>query len=131
MSYRYYWRMTLPTNSAFDYSVPGVYIRRWKLFMYFVRWDMLRLNKEGVTRAVGVSTRYGPDGSGFELGGRGKFRTCPDRPPRSTQPPSWWVSEVKRPRHDVDHPPPSVSKVKERVELYPPPSSLPSWHVVG
>jgi hypothetical protein len=72
--------VTLLTNSAFDYSVPGVYIRRWKLFMYFVKWDILRLNKEGVTWAVGVSTRYSPDGSGFELGGRDKFLTRPDRP---------------------------------------------------
>ena len=48
--------------------------------MYFVKWDILRRNKEGVTWAVGASTHYGPDGSGFELGGRDKFRTRPDRP---------------------------------------------------
>jgi hypothetical protein len=38
---------------------------------------------------------------------------------------------VKRPGGDVDHPPPSSAKVKERVELYFYSTSGPSWPVLG
>jgi hypothetical protein len=85
--------MTLLAICAFDYSVPGVDMRRWKLFMYFVIWGILRLNKEGVTWAVGVSTCDGPDCSGFELGGRDKLRIRLDRPQGS---PSFLHSGYRR-----------------------------------
>jgi len=39
--------------------------------------------------------------------------------------------EVKRPGRDVDHPPPSSTEVKERVELYLYSPSGPSWPVLG
>jgi hypothetical protein len=38
---------------------------------------------------------------------------------------------VKRPGHDVDHPPPSSAEVKGRVELYLYSPSGPSWPVMG
>jgi hypothetical protein len=41
------------------------------------------------------------------------------------------VPWVKRPGRGVDHPPPSSTKVKERVELYLYSPSGPSWPVLG
>jgi len=38
---------------------------------------------------------------------------------------------VKRPRRGVDHPPPSRTEVKERVELYFYSPFGPSWPVLG
>ena len=38
---------------------------------------------------------------------------------------------VKRPGRGVDHPPPSIAEVKERVELYLYSTSGPSWLVIG
>jgi hypothetical protein len=38
---------------------------------------------------------------------------------------------VKWPRHGVDHPPPSSTEVKERLELYLYSPSGPSWPVLG
>ena len=38
---------------------------------------------------------------------------------------------VKRPGRGVDHPPPSSTKVRERVELYLCSASGPSWPVLG
>jgi len=38
---------------------------------------------------------------------------------------------VKRPGRGVDHPPPSNTEGKERVELYLYATSGPSWTVVG
>ena len=63
------------------------------------------------------------------------FRTRPDR---SWGPPSLLYhehrvsfSEVKRPGRGVDHPSPSSTEVKERVELYFYSPSGPSWPVLG
>jgi len=38
---------------------------------------------------------------------------------------------VKQPGHGIDHPPPSSTKVKERVELYIYSPFGPSWPVLG
>jgi hypothetical protein len=38
---------------------------------------------------------------------------------------------VKRPGHGINRPPPSTTKVKERVELYFFSPSVPSWQVIG
>jgi len=52
-----------------------------------------------------------------------------------TQPPVEWVlglfTGVKRPGHGVDHPSPSSTKVKERVNLYLYSPTGPSWPVLG
>ena len=41
------------------------------------------------------------------------------------------VYQVSFPGHDINHPPPSSPKVKERVQLYLYSSSGPSWPVIG
>jgi len=41
------------------------------------------------------------------------------------------AARVKPPGHDINHPPTSSAKVKERVELYLYPLSVPSWQVIG
>ena len=62
------------------------------------------------------------------------FRTCPDR---SWGPPSllyngyWVFPAVKRPGRGIDHPPPSNTEVKERVQLYLYSPSGPSWPIIG
>ena len=72
---------------------------------------------------------------GSNPGGGEIFRNCPDRPWGL---PSLLYNEyrvslpgVKRPGRGVDHPPPSSTEVKERVELYLYSPSGPSWPVLG
>jgi len=72
---------------------------------------------------------------GSNLSGGEIFRTCPDW---SWGPPSllhnrYWVSfpGVRLPGCGIDHPPPSSTEVKEKVELYLYFPSGPSWHVIG
>ena len=76
----------------------------------------------GHDSSVGIATRYGLDSPEIEPRWGEIFRMRPDRP--------WGApsllyngyrvsfSGVKRPDHSVNHPPPSSSEVKERVELY-------------
>ena len=72
--------------------------------------------------SVGIATRYGLERPTIESRWGGEiFRTLPDR---HWGPPSLinWVlglsREVKWPGRGVDHPPPSSTEVKEKVELY-------------
>ena len=78
----------------------------------------------GRDSSVDIATCYGLDCSGIKSRLRGEiFHTYSDRP---WGPPSlvyngystWSFAGVKRPGHSVDHPLPSSTKVKERVELY-------------
>jgi hypothetical protein len=76
----------------------------------------------GRDSSVGIATCYEMDGPGIESRWGEIFSTRPDRP--------WDLSSllyngyrvsfpgVKRPGRGVDHPPPSIAEVKERVELY-------------
>ena len=76
----------------------------------------------GPGSVIGITTGYGPDGTGIESRGSEIFRTCPDRP--------WSAPSllhnvyrasfpgVKRPGRAVDYQPSSSAEVKERVELY-------------
>jgi len=64
--------------------------------------------------SLGITTRYSPDGLGFEPQYRHgtSYYPCPSRPTlRPTQPPVQWVPGlfpgVKRPGRGVDHPPPT------------------------
>jgi len=45
----------------------------------------------GRDSSVDIATRYGLDGPGSNPDGGGIFRTCPDRPLGTTQPPVQWV----------------------------------------
>jgi len=67
-------------------------------------------------------------------GGGEIFCTHPDQPcgPSSLLYNGYWVFPgVKWLERGVDHPPPSSSKVKERVELYLYSPYGPSWPVLG
>ena len=80
------------------------------------------LTEVGCDNSVGVATRYGMDGPGIESQW-GRDFTHPSRPALVlTQPPIQWVSGpsqgVKQPRRGVDHPSPTTTEVKEKVELY-------------
>jgi hypothetical protein len=72
---------------------------------------------------------------GSNPGGSEIFRTRPYRPLGPTQPPVQWVPGlspgVKRPGRGADHPPPSMCRGHERVELYLYSPSGPSWPIIG
>ena len=84
---------------------------------------------------VGIATRYGLDGPGIESRWGARFSTPVQTGP-GAQPTSYTMGTgsflgVKRSGRGVDHPPPSSSEVKERVELYLYSPSGPSWPVLG
>jgi hypothetical protein len=70
--------------------------------------------------SVGVATRYGLDGPEMEFRGgiSAPVQTGPGAHPASCTKGTGSFPGVKRPEHGVDHPPPSSTEVKERVELY-------------
>ena len=68
---------------------------------------------------------------GSNPGGAKNFRTHPEEPWGSPQPPRQLVSGVKRQGRDVNHPPPFRGEVKERVEQYLYSPCGPSWPLVG
>jgi hypothetical protein len=110
------------------------YIALWQSF-YIRNINSIYKNCDGRDSSVSIETRYRLDGPGI------KFRCCRDFPHpsrlalRVTQPPKQWVpgsfSGVNRSGRGVDHPPPSITEVKERVELYLYSPSGPSWPVLG
>ena len=76
----------------------------------------------GRDSSVGIATRYELDGPGIESQWGARFSATVQAGP-GAYPASYTVGtrsfpEVKRPRRGVNHPPPSCSEVKERVELY-------------
>ena len=82
---------------------------------------------------VGIATRCGLSGAGIGSRWGAKF-SAPAQTGSGVHPPSYKLgtgsfSGVKRPRRDVEQPPPSSAEVKERVELYFP--FGPSWPVLG
>jgi hypothetical protein len=85
--------------------------------------------------SVGIANRYWLDGSGIESRW-GRDFPHPSRPALGpTQPTLQWVTGlsrgVRRPGRGVDHPPPSSTKVKEKVVLYLYSLFGPSWPVRG
>jgi len=72
--------------------------------------------------SVGITPRYGLDGPGIESRWRRDFphpsRLGPGAHPASCTIGTRFFPGVKRPGCGVDHPPPSSTEVKERVELY-------------
>jgi hypothetical protein len=85
----------------------------------------------GRDSSVGIATRYGMDGPGFESRWGRDF----PHPPRLVLVSIQWVSGlswgVMRPGCGVDHPLPTNIEVKERVEVYSYSHSGPSWPVLG
>jgi len=84
--------------------------------------------------AVSIATHYRPHGPGIESVGGKIYYSCPDQPwvPPSLLYNGYWVSflGVVQLGHGNDHPPPSSTKVKERVKLYLYSPSGPSWPVL-
>jgi transposase-like protein len=94
---------------------------------YYNSGKLLRLAIVVQESVVGIATRYGLYGPGI-LSPWGREFSHPSRPiVGPTQPPV----EAKRLRLGVYHTAPSISEVKERVELYIYSQSEPSWLVVG
>ena len=95
---------------------------------------MIRLGRVGRGSGFGVATRYGLDGPGIEPGGArfsAPIQTGPGAHPASCTVGTGSFPGVKRPGCGVDHPPPSIAEVKERVELYHCSTSGASWLVIG
>jgi len=81
---------------------------------------------------VGIATHHGLDSPRIESWRGKSFCTHPDRP---TQPPTQWVlglsgGGLKWLGCGTNHPPPSSTKVQQRVEIYIYSSSGPSWPVL-
>jgi len=86
----------------------------------------------GHDSSVGIATRYGLDGPGIESWWGARFSQPAQTGPRA-HPPSYTMGTgsfpgVKRLGCGIDHPPPSTTKVKERVELY---FNSPLWAFVA
>ena len=85
--------------------------------------------------SVGVATRYGLDGPGFESRRGRDFPHLSIPALGSTQSPVQWIPGlslgIKRPGRGVDHPLSSSVEVTERVELYFYSTSGPSWPIPG
>jgi hypothetical protein len=109
---------------------------------YFCTLDILLLLKKniflfslsqfyvGQDNVVGIATRYRLESPGikFQWGQEFPHQTGPALEP--TQPPIQWVPGllvVKWPGCGIDHPLPSSTKVKERVEVYLYSPSRLSW----
>jgi hypothetical protein len=89
----------------------------------------------GRDSVVGIVTRYEQDCPGIESRWGRDFQHSSRPALGPAQPPVQWVPGhspgVKRPGRGVDHPPPSSTEVKERIELYLYSPSGPSWPVLG
>ena len=85
--------------------------------------------------SVGIANQYELDGPGIESqwGARpsAPIQTEPGAHPASYTMGTESFPGVKRPGRGADHPPPSSTEVKERVQLYLYSPSGPSWPVQG
>jgi hypothetical protein len=89
----------------------------------------------GQDSVVGIATGYELGGPGMESQWGRDFQHLPRPALGPTQPPVQRVMSlfpgVKWPGRCIDHPPPSSTEVKERVELYLCSPSRPSWPIIG
>jgi hypothetical protein len=90
----------------------------------------------GQDSSVGIATCYRLDGLGFESRWGRDFLSAPIQTGPGAHPASYKIGTgsfwgVKQPGRGNDHPPPSIAKVKERVELYLYSPFGPSWLVLG
>jgi hypothetical protein len=89
----------------------------------------------GRSSSVGIATLYGLDGPGIEFGWGARL-SAPVQTDIWAYPASYTMGTgsfpgVIRTGRGVDHPFPSSSEAKERVELHLYPSYGPSWSVLG
>ena len=96
------------------------------------------ISRVGRDSPVGIATRYGLDSPGIESRWEGvgaKFsapvQTVPGAHPVSYTMGTGSFPGIKRPGCDVDHPSPSSTEVKERVELYLNSPSGSLWPLLG
>jgi hypothetical protein len=110
----------------------GASLNSRNFFSFYLTTNLV--NERSRDISVGITTRYGLDGSGIESRWRRDFpppvQTGCDAHP-STYMSTWSFPGVKHPGRDVNHPPLSSAKVKERVGLYLYSPSVPSWPVLG
>ena len=89
----------------------------------------------GLDSWVGIATRYRLDGLGIESRWGARFsasvQTGPRAHPASCTMGTRSFPGVKRPGRGVEHPLPSGTEIKERVELYLYSPSGPLWPVLG
>jgi hypothetical protein len=91
--------------------------------------------RESRDTSVDIATRYRLDGPGIESRWGGARFSAPDQTGPGAHPAFYTMGTgsflgVKRPGRGVDHPPPSCTEVKERVQLYIYSLSGPSWPVL-
>jgi hypothetical protein len=89
----------------------------------------------GWDRSVGTATRYRLDGPGIESWCKRHFlqsiHTRPGAHPASYTMSTRSFPGVKQPGCGIDHPTPSNTGVKERLQLYLYPTSGTLWPVIG
>ena len=105
--------------------------------IFYVKFNLMVecLCIRGRDSSVGIATRYGLDGLGFDSRWGARF-SAPVQTGPGTHPTSYTMGTgsfpgVKRPGCGVDHPPLSSTEVEGRVELYICSLSGPSWPVLG
>ena len=120
-------RLFIWTASAMLHIVFSLYARRSKATSVVKTFSTSPPSSRD--SSVGIATRDGMDGPGFESRwGGGRDFLHPSIPTLwPTQPPIQWIpglsSGVKRPAGGFDHPPRSSAEVEGRV--------VPSWSVLG
>jgi hypothetical protein len=89
----------------------------------------------GQNSSVGIATSYGLDGPAIECRWGARFtapvQTDPGAHPAYYIMGSGYFPGIQRPGSGVDHPPQSITEVKERVQLYLYSPFGPSWPVLG
>jgi hypothetical protein len=103
----------------------------WNIFVCTALYIHIYVGRDSV---VGIATRYELDGPGIESRGArfsAPVQTGPGAYPAFCTMGTGSFPWLKRPGCGVDHPPPSIAEVKERVELYLYSPSGLSWPVLG